>query len=146
MSLNNSFDEVMESGVTNLVNSADVNSVSGHATFAVTPELFNNDVTQESLGVHINFLNNLTAQAEQATATISRTAFEENNDLVSMDSTLDLGYLQIQSQHFLKQDVGDNTLYGQAITTIDYNYSEDLNNYRDQMAGANSELAAKLFG
>ena len=146
MSLNTNFDEIMENGVTALVAGADVNNITSHATFQAGPEIFNDEVTQDSLGVHLNFLNNLVAQSEQATAQLSRAAFDENNENTSFDSTLDLGYAQIQSQHFLKQDVGDNTLYGQSVTSIDYNYTDDLNNYREQMSNSNSEAAAKLFG
>lgn len=143
MSLNTDFNEIMESSVATYVANASVNQQTGHATFAA-PE-FPEGISQDSLNLHVGFINNTTAQVEAATAQIARTVYAADNNITNVSGTLDLGCLQIQAQHVLKQEMGDTTLYGQSVTAVDYIYGDELSAYRDQFALSASEEAAKLF-
>lgn len=145
MSLNTDFDEIMEAGVNAFVQGADVNEASAHATFQMTDEQLPEGITAGSLQTHVNFINNTSAQLEMATAQLGRQAYENNNDITNFDGSLEFGGVTFQSQHIIKQDLGENTLYGQSTTTTDYQYSDDLNNWQDQMRNANMEAAAKFF-
>jgi len=146
MSLNQSFDEYMDDAISSLVGSADVNNTTIHAVLNIPEANYPNGITQESLGVHVNFINNASVQATAATAQLARTAHEADNSITSFDSTLNLGAFTVNTQHILKQDLGDTSLYGQSTTAVDYQFSEDLNAYQDQMTNSNAELAAKYFG
>lgn len=144
--LNANFEELMNANIDGLITGADINEVTGHAALTFPESLYPEGITQDSLGLHVDFLNVIGSATEAATAKMARDAYEKNNDNIQFDSTLDFGFLQIQSQHFLKQDLGDNTLYGQSTTTMDYQHGEELSGWRDQMITANAEEAAKLFG
>lgn len=145
MSMNQNFEEMMEAGVTNLVDGADVNASSAHATYVMGAEQYPENITPESLAHHLDFINNTGAQVNAATAQLARQAYEQNNDITNFDGTLDLGCVVFNSQHTLKQDLGDTTLYGQSTTTTDYVFGDDLNAWQDQMNASNAEAAAKLF-
>lgn len=146
MSMNQNFEDQMEEAVTSLVDNADVNAAAAHATFVLGAESYPENITPESLVQHVSFINNTTAQVTAATAQLARTAYDQNNDITNFDGTLNLGALTINSQHTLKQDLGETTLFGQSTTTADYVYAEDLSAWQDQMSASNAEAAAKLFG
>lgn len=146
MSMNQNFEEFMEAGVNNLVDNADVNNASAHATFQLGAEQYPEGITPESLLQHVDFINNTGAQVDAATAQLARQAYEQNNDITNFDGTLDLGALTISSQHVLRQELGEQTIYGNSTTATDYVFSEQLNQWQDQMNASNAEAAAKLFG
>lgn len=141
------FDEMMEAGITNLLDTAEVSDVSAHATFNLPAELFPENITPATLKEHVDFINNTTAQVNAATAQLGRQAYEANNDITNFDGTLNLGdAVTINAQHVMSQDLGDSQLYGQTTVAADFVFSTELNEWQDQMQVSNAELAAKYFG
>jgi len=141
------FDEMMEAGITNLFDTAEVSDVSAHATLSLPAELYPEGITEQSLDNHISFINNVSSQVGAVAAQLGRQAYEANNDITNFDATLKLGdQLTINAQHVMVQDLGDSQLYGQSTIATDFGMSDDLNAWNDQMQVANAEAAAKLFG
>lgn len=141
------FDEMMETGITNLLDTAEVSDVSAHATLNLPPELYPENITPATLKEHVDFINNTTAQVNAVNAQLGRQAYEANNDITNFDSTLNLGdAVTINAQHVVRQDMGDGELYGQTTVAADFVFSTELNEWQDQMQTSNAEAAAKLFG
>jgi len=143
--MNQNFDEIMEAGVSALVEAADVSAAAAHATYSVDSVILPEGVTIESLNQHVAAINNISAQVEGATAQLARSAWESNNDVTNFDATLALGPVTFNSQHVLRQELGESTIFGQSTTTSDYVFSDELNNWQEQLNTSNAELAAKLF-
>ena len=146
MSLNKEYAEKMSKAVQNLVENAEYNKGTNHATFDASKIEMPEGVTQESLKQHVGFINDLTAQAEVATAQIARDQFAQNDKLTTVDSTLSYDCFSINSQHHLKQQVGEDFLYGLSTTAVDYVHPEEQALWLEEHRQANVNLASKLFG
>jgi len=146
MSVNNDFGEEMQAGVDSLVKGAEFNKATAHVVFNADELQYPEGVTPDSLGAHVNFINNLSSQVEVANAQVARQQFEENNKLTTVDGTLNLGSLSINTQHHLKQQVGEEFLYGQTTTAVDYVHSPEAAEWLQTQRTSSQELAAKLFG
>ena len=146
MSVNKTYGEKMAQEVKSLIEHSDYNKATNHIVF--NPEKLNlpEGVTVESAKVHVDWINDLSAQAEQATAEIAREQFATNDKLTTIDGTLALGSFSVQTQHHLKQQVGEDWIYGQSTTAVDYNHSVEQAEWLDTQRGANQDLASKLFG
>ncbi|CAG27288.1 hypothetical protein PPEV_gp194 [Pseudomonas phage EL] len=145
MSINKEYGEWMEKGVKGLVDSHDYNKATNHITFDSEKVELPKGVTQDSILQHVNFFNDISAQVETATSQIARSQFEDNKELTTVDGTLNLGGLNINSQHHLKQKVGEDYLWGQSTTAVDYTHTEEQAVWLDTQRTASQEQAAKLF-
>lgn len=146
MSLNKEYVAKMEAGVKQLVENSAYDKVTNHAVFDKDKVELPKGVTLESMETHVNFLNDLTAQTETAVSQIARTEFGNNDKLTTVDGTLDFGFFSINSQHHLQQQVGDEHLYGQSTTAIDYVHSDEQAQWVADQRQASLTEAAKLFG
>lgn len=146
MSVNKTYGETMDLGVKGLIEHSNYDKVTNHATFDASKVEFPEGVTPESLGTHVTFINDLTAQAEEATAQIAREQFGRNDKLTTIDSTLAFDMFSINSQHHLRQQIGDDFIYGGATTIVDYVHTDEQATWLNTQRTANQELAEKLFG
>lgn len=146
MSLNKTYGEQQDAAVEALVAGAEFNKVTAHATLNPDNVVFPENITPTSLVDHVNFINNLSGQVEQASAIIGRNEHANNNQLTTVDATLSFDNFTINSQHHLSQKVGDEQLYGMSTTAVDYQHSQEQTDWLEQNRQANQELAAKLFG
>lgn len=146
MSVNKTYGEKMTKAVAGLIENSDYNKATNHIVFNPEKLEMPEGVTAESAKVHVDWINDLSAQAEQATAEIAREQYASNDKLTTIDGTLNLGSFSVQTQHHLKQQIGEEFIYGQSTTAVDYNHSVEQAEWLDTQRGANQELAAKLFG
>lgn len=146
MSVNKTFGESMDAKVEALVKNVEYNKSTNHATFDAEAVELPKDITKESLAAHVNFINDLSSQVEVATSAVARNQWEENKELSSVDATLNMGSFTLNSQHHLKQQVGEDFLYGQSTTAVDYVHSEEASDWLNTQRTASQEAAAKLFG
>lgn len=146
MSVNKSYDETMKAGVKGLVEHSTYDKATNHVTFDASKLELPEGITPETAKTHVTWINDLTAQAEQATAEIARTQYAENDKLTTMDASLNmLGTFTINSQHHLSQQVGEEHIYGNSMTSVDYIHSTEQADWLDTQRTANQDLAAKLF-
>lgn len=146
MSVNKTYGESMDLSVKALVENSDYNKATNHVTFAADKLELPEGITTETVQSHVDWFNDLAAQAEQATAEIARAQYADNDKLTTLDGTLNMGCFSINSQHHLKQQVGDEFLYGNSTTAVDYVHSAEQASWLDTQRTANHDLAAKLFG
>lgn len=146
MSLNKAFQTQMKKTVTNLVDNAEIIKETNTVVFDVSKIEFPENVTQDSIQTHVNFFNDVSAAQEAATADIANSLFADNNKLTTVDSTLSFcDGLTIQSQHHLKQKVGDDYIYGESTTALNFLGNEDQAKWLDDIREANKLTATALF-
>lgn len=145
MSVNKEYGEFMEAGVKGLVEHHEFNKSTNHATFDAKELQLPEGVTKESLEQHVEAINNLSAQVEAATQQIAHQQFEHNDQLTTIDGTLNLGSMTINSQYYLKQQVGEEALFGQATTAVDYMHTAEQAEWLQNQRTSSQELAAALF-
>lgn len=145
MSQNKSFAEKMSAGVTGLVANADFNKGTKHVSFNAEKVELPEGVTVDTINTHIDLFNTLSAQTEVATAEIGRTERANDDTLTTVDGSLQIGNLLINSQHHLSQKAGDDTLYGLSTTTVDYVHSAEATDWLSKQRESNQQLAEALF-
>jgi hypothetical protein len=145
--LNKEFGESMDLGIKNLVDNHKFHKATNHVEFDTSKLEMPEGVTLESIGVVSDYINNLALQAESATSQIARTLHGDNKDLTTLDSTLKLGNaLDINSTHHLRQQVGEEFIYGGHTTAVDFHHSQVQADWLSSNRAADQDLAAKLFG
>jgi hypothetical protein len=146
MSLNNEYAKLMGNGVDSLVEHHNYNKATNHVTFNAEKVELPKGITNESLQQHVSFINDTSGQVRQAVATIARTEYESNKKLTTVDGTLELGGVIFNSQHHLKQQIGEDAfLYGHSTTQTTYQHSEDHADWMAEQDKVNIEMATKLF-
>jgi len=146
MSLNNEYAKLMGNGVASLVEHHDYNKGSNHVTFDASKVEFPENVTVESLQTHVNFLNDTSGQVREAVAQIARKQYEENNKISTVDGTLELGGVIINSQHHLRNQIADDVyIYGHSTTQTTYQHSGDHATWMAEQDQVNVDMATKLF-
>lgn len=147
MSLNDAYKEHMTKKLKALEEAGEFTAATNHVNFDATKLEHPEGVTNESLHTHVNYINELSVLTEAATANIAHAQYENNNKITTVDGTLsfgDSGFV-INSQHHLKQQVGEEWLYGQSTTAVDYTHSEDETLWLSELRESLQEKAAKLF-
>jgi hypothetical protein len=146
MSLNNEYAKLMGNGVDSLVENHNYNKATNHVTFDAEKVELPKGITPESLQAHVGFINNTSGQVREATAVIARNEYANNNKLTTVDGTLDLHGVVFNSQHHLKQTIGEDAhLYGHSTTQVTYHHSEDHANWMAEQDRVNVDMATKLF-
>jgi hypothetical protein len=146
MTVNKTYGESMDLQVKSMVEFGNYDKATNHVTFDAEKLELPEGITTESVAQHVNWINDLSAVAEQATAEIARTQFAENDKLTTLDGTLAFGPFSVNTQHHLRQQVGDEFLFGHSTTAVNYVHSSEAATWLDTQRQANHELAAKLFG
>lgn len=146
MSVNKEYGESMDNGVKDLLEHRNFDKATNHVTFSAENLELPEGVTEESLNQHIGLINDLSAQVEVATRHVAFEAYENNKDLTTIDGTLSLGGMTINSQFHLKQQVGEEHIYGASTTAVDYVHAPEQAEWLGTQRTAGQELAAKLFG
>lgn len=146
MSLNKEYGESMDAGVKDLIEHSEFNKATNHVKFSTENLEMPEGVSEESLKQHVSYINELSSQVEVATAQIARDQRKDNDQLTTVDGTLDLGSFTINSQHHLQQKVGEEHIYGVSSTAIDYVHSDEQAQWLQSQRTASQEQAAKLFG
>lgn len=145
--MNKEFGESMGAGIKNLVDNHKFHKATSHVEFDASKLAMPEGITPDSIETHANYINNLALQAEAATSEISRKLYGEDNKLTTLDSTLKLGTaLDINSTHHLRQQVGDEFIYGVHTTAVDFHHSQVQADWLSSNRAADQDLAAKLFG
>lgn len=147
MSITKAFKKHMTALTAQIEESADINTATNTINFSLEKVEMPEGVTKESLGVHVNFINDLSAGVESSTADIARTMFADNDKLTTVDSSLVVcDGLTIRSQHHLKQTLGDdNFLYGESTTVIGFEGTEEQAKWLSDMQEHSKTLARNLF-
>lgn len=147
MSLNSEYAKLMGNGVATLVEHHDYNKASNHVTFDATKVELPENITVESLQEHVSFLNDTSGQVREAVAQIARTAHGDNKKITTVDGTLELGGVVFNSQHHLRNTIGEDVhMYGHSTTQTTYTHSEDHAAWMAEQDQVNVDLATKLFG
>jgi len=146
MSLNEEYAKAQQQGVEQLVEHANYHKATNHVTFDASKTTVPEGITEESLKNHVEFINNISGQVEVATAQIARREYESNDKLTTVDGTWEFGGVTVNSQHHLKQQVGEDWIFGVGTTAVDYAQSQDLAVWLDDQRQSNVDLATKLFG
>lgn len=146
MSVNKTYGESMDLRVKELVDNSAYDKSTNHVTFDAAKLEKPEGITEESVKSHVNWFNDLAAQTEQATAQIARTQYGENDKLTTLDGTLNMGAFTINTQHHLKQQIGEEYAYGNSTTAVDYVHSAEQAAWLDTQRTADRDLATKLFG
>lgn len=146
MSLNKEFLNSMKAKVDLMVEKGSYDQATHHVHFGEDAVVLPEGVTPESIGTHIDFFNSTAAAAEVATAQIARTQYETNDKLTTIDSTFSIGGFNVNSQHHLSQQVGEDHIYGQGVTAVDYRYGDDLSAWVSEQRDTSVAQATKLFG
>lgn len=147
MSISKAFTKHMNTLATQLTESADINSQTNTINFSLEKVTLPKGVTPESLGVHVEFINDMAAVTESATADIARTMFKDNDKLTTVDSALTIcDGLTIRSQHHLQQNLGEETfLYGESTSVVSFMGNEEQSKWLADVQQHNKELARALF-
>lgn len=146
MSLNNEYAKLMGNGVATLVEHHNYNKASNHVTFDASKVEFPENITPESLQEHVSFINNTSGQVREAVAQIARTQHAENNKLTTVDGTLELAGVVFNSQHHLRNTIGEDVhMYGHSTTQTTYVHSDDHATWMAEQDQINVDLATKLF-
>ena len=145
MSLNKTYGEQQDAATNALVEGAEFNKVTAHATLNPETVVFPENITPASLADHVNFINDLSGQVEQAGAIIGRNEYANNDQLTTLDASLSFDNFTITTQHHLSQKVGEEQLFGMSTTAVDYQHSQDQTDWLERNRQSNQDLAAKLF-
>lgn len=146
MSLNSEYAKLMGNGVATLVEHHNYNKASNHVTFDAAKVEFPENITTESLQQHVEFINNTSGQVREAVAQIARTQHADNSKLTTVDGTLELGGVVFNSQHHLRNQIGEDTyMYGHSTSQTTYHHSSEHANWMAEQDQVNVDLATKLF-
>lgn len=145
--LNKEFGESMDLGIKNLVENHKFHKATSHVEFDASKLNFPEGISPDSIASHCDYINNLALQAEAATSQIARQLHGDNKELTTLDATLKLGSaLDINSTHHLRQQVGEEFIYGGHTTALDFHHSQTQADWLSANRAADQDLAAKLFG
>lgn len=145
--LNKEFGESMDLGIKNLVENHKFHKATTHVEFDASKLEFPEGITLDSITTHSDYINSLALQAEAATSQLARQFHGDNKELSTLDSTLKLGgALDINSTHHLRQQVGEEYIYGGHTTAVDFHHSQIQADWLSNNRAADQDLAAKLFG
>lgn len=142
---NVSYGDSQKAGIKGLVDKSSFEKGTAHVTFDPTSVQLPEGVTAESMSKHINALNDLTGQVGGATAEIARREYEANKKIERVDGTLEWGGVTINSDHDLRQKVGDDYIYGSTVTTTIHDYSPEQTSWLEENLAHNASLAKDLF-
>lgn len=146
MSVNRTYGEEMDLRVKEMVGTSSYDKATNHVTFDPAKLEKPEGITDESIKTHVDWFNDVSAIAEQATAQVARTQFESNNKLTTLDGTLELGAFTVNTQHHLRQQVGEEQVYGQSTTAVDYVHNTEQAAWLATQRKSDTELATALFG
>lgn len=145
--LNKEFGESMDLGIKNLVDNHKFHKATTHVEFDASKLVMPEGITLDSIASHSDYINSLALQAESATSQIARQLHGDNKELTTLDSSLKLGSaLDINSTHHLRQQVGEEFIYGGHTTAVDFHHNQMQADWLSTNRAADQDLAAKLFG
>ena len=145
--LNKEFGEAMDLGIKNLMDNHKFHKATTHVEFDASKLAMPEGITLDSIATHSDYINSLALQAEAATSQLARQLHGDNKELTTLDSTLKLGNaLDINTTHHLRQQVGDEFIYGGHTTAVDFHHTQMQADWLSNNRAADQDLAAKLFG
>ena len=145
--LNKEFGESMDLGIKNLMDNHKFHKATTHVEFDASKLAMPEGITLDSIATHSDYINSLALQAEAATSQLARQLHGDNKELTTLDSTLKLGNaLDINTTHHLRQQVGEEFIYGGHTTAVDFHHTQMQADWLSTNRAADQDLAAKLFG
>ncbi len=145
-SLNKEFGEEMDAAIQNLMDNHKFHKASTHVEFDASKVVMPEGINLDSLEAHNNFINNLALQAESATAQIARKLHGEDDKITTLDGTLKFGTaLEINSTHHLRQQIGEEHVYGISTTAVDFHHDTVQADWLSNNRSADQDLAKALF-
>lgn len=102
-------------------------------------------ITTESINNHVDYFNRLSGAVEQATVEITHQLHEKEDANMNVESNLMLGNMAFYGSHTLKQDIGDETIYGASTTITQMVQTEEAADWLVQQRDKNIAMAEKLF-
>lgn len=139
------FNNNMTSLINSLTGAATVHKETGAITFETPKDFFPKGITQDSLNLHVNFINNAGVAMEAAVSELAITNYPEAK-LTKWDGELDLGCLTLNAGIQLQEELeGQDPMFGITQSFTDYRFSDDLNTWYGDFAEANRTRAAALF-
>lgn len=135
--------KLMKKSVAGLVKDAEVHKETGVVVFKA-PEL-PKGITSDSLGQHVNFINQMSVASDLALGQISNEQYPDSKQAKWTSELQLVDGLKISSGYQVQEVVGEETLYGISETFVDYNYGEELSAFHSEFAQINADRAAELF-
>lgn len=102
-------------------------------------------ITGESMEAHVNFMNQVSGAMEVATAEIARDLYAENDKINNVEGTLSIPGVTFNTEHILRSEVGDESLYGASTTMTDFVHTQEASDWLAEQRASNESLASKLF-
>ncbi|UVD32201.1 hypothetical protein [Vibrio phage phiKT1028] len=102
-------------------------------------------ITSESIESHVNYLNQVSGAVEVATANMARDLHKDNEELNNLEGTLSIPGVTFNSEHTLRTEIGEETLYGGSTTITDFVHTEEAADWLAEQRASNETLARKLF-
>lgn len=141
------FEKDLKAGIEAMTKNAEVDMSTRHVTLSLKDVALSKGVTEESLELHAKEINRLGVMAQESISEITRSNYDAkaNDPILSLDGTLSLNGVAINSAHHLREGEGDEAMFGTSYTTIDMQLDQQLNAFVSECHNRNIELASALF-
>lgn len=139
------FNNNMTSLINSLTGAATVHKETGAISFEAPKDFFPKGITQDSLDLHVGFINNAGVAMEAAVSELAISNYPDSK-LLKWDGELNLGSLTLSAGIQLQEELeGQDPMYGITQSFTDYRFSDELQNWYGEFADANKSRAAALF-
>lgn len=140
--LNPDFIELIEADIKKAEDKAEVFKDTG--VVKLDP-LYTEEITEESVNKHIDFINRQGTILNSVTANIAHKNYDETK-LEKWTGSMAIGDVTITSSYNIKEQVGEgDPIYGVIDTLFDYKHSDDLSAYHDHFQDLDKIRCENLF-
>lgn len=143
--LNPSFMDLIEKDIKEAQTNAEV--ITETQTVVFKP-VFNEEITQESLNKHVDFINHQGAIVHAGTSNIAHEQWPNGNH-TNWTGSMDLGNVQITAMHQIRDTYDINGKpefsHGNCDLFFDYKHSEDLTKWFDSFMEVDEQRCKALF-
>ncbi|QGZ14522.1 hypothetical protein [Photobacterium phage PDCC-1] len=139
------YSDLQKSLIENLKKNHEYNKATNVVVFDADKLEMPEGVTSDTIQNHVNYFNQLSGAVEVTNAEITRELHKENEEHLMTEGTLNLPGLTFNTQHNLRIEVGDDTLYGGSTTMTDFQHTEEASDWLAAQRESNESLARKLF-
>lgn len=143
MAIKKTFKDHQDGVVKELVEGAKIHKDTHHIEFSI-PKL-PETLTMDNIKETINFINGTTLAVQAATAEIGHNQYPESK-IEAWDGRLEMfDGLSISSDVRLREEVGEETVYGTSQTFVSYPHSQEMVTWFADLQTTNQERIKKLF-
>lgn len=142
---NVSYADSQKAGIAKLVSKSTYDKATAHVTFDPASVTVPEGITEDSMRKHLHAINDITGQVSSAMGEITRREHGENKKVERADGTLVYGGFTINSDHDLRQKIGDDHIYGTSVTAVVHDYTAEQSAWLEENQAHNASLAKGLF-